>query len=77
MPVDPHPVDDGNVLIVSRPEDGDMILRVLKKGEDPPPEVSRYVSHFATCPDAERHRKKGTDLGQSGDSPTSATGDDN
>lgn len=71
MPVDMHPVDDGNVLIVSREEERTPLLRVLKRGEEPPPEVSRYVSHFVTCPEAEQHRKKkGTDLGRSGGKAT-------
>lgn len=56
MPVDTHPVDDGNVLIVAY-DDKSPVLRVLKKGEDPPDEVSRYVSHFVTCPHRDEHRK--------------------
>jgi hypothetical protein len=56
MPVDDHPVDDGNVLITGY-KDKSPLLRVLKRGEDPPPEVNRYVSHFTTCPNAPDHRK--------------------
>lgn len=50
MPLDPHPVADGNVIVVSAPGVRTPIVRVLKKGEDPPAEILRYVSHFATCP---------------------------
>jgi hypothetical protein len=46
MPVDPEPVAEGNVVLV----DG---LAVVG-GEGEP----RYTSHFATCPDAKRWRKR-------------------
>lgn len=62
-PVDLEPVDGGNIEVVSRERqpDGEIKIRHLKKGEaesatlfEPPP---RYVSHFATCPNARSHRK--------------------
>jgi hypothetical protein len=65
MPVDRDPVADGNIEIVDRtrlPEENDWtpVIRVLKKGDgdtlfEPP---DRYVSHFATCPNAPQHRRK-------------------
>ena len=66
MPIDPTPVEDGNVVV-----DQDMLvldqladipdgcpIRVLTKGEAVDQDVPRYVSHFATCPRAERHRRE-------------------
>jgi hypothetical protein len=53
MPLDQEPVPDGNVVVV------DGVACVLKSereallvGEEP-----RYVSHFATCPQAAAHRR--------------------
>lgn len=67
MPIDPEPVADGNLVKLPTPcEDGTEIVRYLTKAElaneggslfDAP--TDRYVSHFATCPDAKRFRKKG------------------
>lgn len=51
MPVDPEPVEDGNVVI-----DGERAI-VLRKGEAGPPGL-RYVAHFATCPSAAAHRAR-------------------
>jgi len=47
MPLDPEPVPGGNVELV----DGE--AWVVK----PDPNVPRYVSHFATCPNAGQHRR--------------------
>lgn len=55
MPVDLRPVDDGNLVIVGL-ADVPRVTVVEQSApmlDDPP----RYVSHFATCPDAEHHRK--------------------
>lgn len=52
MPLDPEPVPGGNVVVSKEP------------GEEPvahvcePNEHSAYVSHFATCPNAKKHRRK-------------------
>jgi hypothetical protein len=63
MPLDVDPREDGNLIVVGRREGEDgavPIVRSLKKGEgdltlfEPP---LRYVSHFATCPDAAQHRR--------------------
>lgn len=54
MPLNMHPTDDGNCIVVSQPGARTAIVRVLKKGEDPPDEVNRYTSHFATCPGRKR-----------------------
>jgi hypothetical protein len=54
MPIDPKPVPDGN-LFLYRGEDGELHARVEK---DSSPTSKRYVSHFATCPNAKKHRKE-------------------
>jgi hypothetical protein len=57
MPVDAVPVKGGNILlsppIMSRP-----IARVYDSKK--PPFAMGYAAHFATCPHAEQHRKRGT-----------------
>jgi hypothetical protein len=72
MPMDPQPVEDGNVVmdwleqvmdqLAGADEDGPgealPHVRVLRKDEVVDPDVPRYVSHFVTCPSAQRHRKK-------------------
>lgn len=51
MPIDLVPCDDGNVVV----EDG--TARTLRKGVEPPANVSKFKSHFATCPNAASHRR--------------------
>lgn len=60
IPVDARPVDGGNVLLHRAPGQ-DPTATVIGKavqpalfGDDSP----RYVSHFATCPDADQHRSR-------------------
>lgn len=57
MPVDPEPTRDGNVILSS--EGGERTARVLPSGAPPPPGRQLRTSHFATCPNADRHRKRG------------------
>lgn len=72
MPLDPQPVESGNVIVdqdmrlldklaVAYEGDGPPAegtpIRVLKKAETPDPDAPRYVAHFATCPSAVRHRR--------------------
>lgn len=61
MPVDAEPVEGGNVYFVGSP--GSLVVRVLS---DPQPTLDeqtdsadglRYLSHFATCPQADRWRR--------------------
>lgn len=52
IPVDEVPVPDGNIVVLG---DSDT-CQTLKKGEET--EKPRYVSHFATCPQAKDWRKK-------------------
>lgn len=55
IPIDLAPVDDGNVTLS---DDRDPIATVHPPGQAPLDAGPRYVSHFATCPDADRHRKR-------------------
>lgn len=79
MPLDPEPVEDGNVVLEHLVDDDERALRALAgvtlAGEGPTPtpgppavrvlrqdellapDVPRYVSHFATCPQAAHHRR--------------------
>lgn len=72
MPLDPNPVDDGNVvkLGVTDAETGAAFVKVLRKNEQPTfPSIAQtvggiqptqevYRSHFSTCPGADEFRKK-------------------
>lgn len=54
MPLDRDPVDNGNVVL-----DGNR-ASYLSKADAAAPNLlgeARYVSHFATCPQAQAHRK--------------------
>jgi len=53
MPLDPIPVPDGNITL-----DTDQVAHVLPDAAHPPPDVPRYHSHFATCPNAAQHRRR-------------------
>lgn len=48
IPLDPEPVPNGNLDV----EVGPVASYVQAE-----PDVVRYVSHFATCPDAGQHRR--------------------
>lgn len=52
MPIDPEPVDGGNLILDRR--DGPRVT-VATEGNLPP---CGYVSHFATCPQAGKWRKR-------------------
>lgn len=62
MPMDPEPVENGNLEIVGtiRARSGSMVPKVQYRD---PGEMSmfeddvRYVAHFASCPDADRWRR--------------------
>lgn len=55
--LDPDPVPHGNVYRTVSP-DGAEVFRVVSKALPAPPGELLYVSHFATCPNAARHRKR-------------------
>lgn len=56
MPMDPAPVPNGNLVKVTA-EASVKTVRYLKKDEKAPPGHGLYVSHFATCPNADQHRR--------------------
>lgn len=60
MPLDLEPVPDGNVVIEGE-KDGVPVVRVLHRDEQPAlfeaDQPERFTSHFASCPDADRHRR--------------------
>jgi hypothetical protein len=57
MPIDPAPVPGGNLVLEDNPDPSPFghpgpVASVVTPGDD-----ERFVSHFATCPNAARHRK--------------------
>jgi hypothetical protein len=59
MPLDPDPTPDGNIIAVVEPGGG-RVAQVIGKDDLIDESVPRYKSHFATCPNADQHRKRGT-----------------
>lgn len=53
MPIDAEPVPDGSLVITT--QKGGTMVRPMAPGEDA---ERRYVSHFATCPQAGAWRVK-------------------
>lgn len=51
MPVDAKPVENGNIIFVNKQ------AHVLRAGEQVEQGVHRWISHYATCPQASSHRK--------------------
>ena len=60
MPVDVAPSSSGTIVL-SCSADGVVYARVLRAGEDPPDGGTRRASHFVTCPNASRHRRRRSD----------------
>lgn len=58
MPVDPEPVEHGNIVLTSGNNGPES--RVLTKDElaKRPTKRGLYLSHFATCPSAAQHRRR-------------------
>ena len=52
MPIDAEPVPNGNLDPIPGATDK---VRIV----EPEPEVERFVSHFATCPDAKGWKRDG------------------
>ena len=56
-PLDPEPVENGNVEIYA---EGDKLMgRVVTDTADRLFSPPLHLSHFATCPNAQEHRKRG------------------
>lgn len=56
-PLDPEPVENGNVETFTG-EDGRPMGRVLTDASDRLFSPPLYVSHFSSCPNAKEHRKR-------------------
>jgi hypothetical protein len=56
MPFDKEPNEKG-FYCLSRSADGKVTARYIAKGEEWPPGGKHRTSHFATCPEAEKHRR--------------------
>lgn len=54
MPVNVEPVDTGNVALLPTSPPRATVLKASERYEGP-----RFVSHFASCPDADLHRRRG------------------
>jgi len=54
MPLNPKPMDGGNIVLSERGQFLDPVAVYVK----PDPNVKRYVSHFATCPESKKWRKR-------------------
>ena len=61
MPMDAEPVEGGNLVLTGATIRGAREVRYLTKKAQPSPLLGEseetYVSHFATCPEAERYRR--------------------
>lgn len=58
MPVDPpQTAPEGATVAVLRAANGDLHSRVLGEGQAPREGERLTTSHFATCPQADEHRK--------------------
>jgi len=55
MPIDPQPVEGGNIELHNQ---GEYLPPLAVYHSLAPAGVKLYVSHFATCPNAAKHRKK-------------------
>lgn len=56
MPIDATPCPEGNVLLTRRGEA--LKARVLAAGEEVEPGRNRWVSHYATCEQADQWRRR-------------------
>lgn len=63
MPVDAHPVAGGNLIVTTGQGERADLLRASVVGStidltNPYDTGVRHLSHFATCPNANQHRKR-------------------
>ena len=58
IPLDPDPVENGNLVPYTIPTTGTFGVPTIRaRVADPGSVTPAWVSHFATCPNAARHRK--------------------
>ena len=61
IPLDRNPVPDGNIEIGEPDDVGQIHARVVSGQDKLSPGLfpaTRYKSHFSTCPNAKRHRRR-------------------
>lgn len=58
VPIDVEPNAEGAVYVVGETDDGRPLVAYGTKEHPPPEGVTRYTSHFQTCPDAGAWSKK-------------------
>lgn len=56
IPIDPTPVKDGNIRLIVRENNLPPLAIVVTLSENR--DTDMYKSHFATCPNAQKHRNK-------------------
>lgn len=56
IPLDPDPAPNGNIRLHTKPECEVLSQAQIKQAKQDG--VALYVSHFATCPEANRWRKR-------------------
>lgn len=57
LPLDPDPVENGNLVLVDMGSDSEeLTVRYVKRGEDVG-NAQRYQTHFVSCPDADNWRR--------------------
>jgi hypothetical protein len=57
MPIDAKPSPNGNLVLRKLAGGRDCHVGIFAVGPDAPHVEPRYVSHFSTCPQANKHRK--------------------
>lgn len=58
MPLDPEPSSDGMYVKLRVDGNGDKVVHFVKRTEMEANTKMLYTTHFVTCPDADKHRKK-------------------
>jgi len=60
IPIDVKPTPKGNILLTYNQSRDDLNAKVYAPNNthNIPPGRNRYTSHFATCPDADKHRRR-------------------
>jgi hypothetical protein len=58
IPLNPDPEPAGNLELVTRPGQRPPVVHVLTASAPRSPDVDRYQSHFATCPNANEWRRR-------------------
>ena len=58
IPLDPEPVENGNLVMVELNPGGPLKVRHVVKGEELGDSVPRYRAHFVTCPQGKQWSRK-------------------